>query len=340
MSLAYPPFASCPRIVLAHRNAPPLRRGDRGAGVRVLQAGLVQLGYPLPKSMVGSVPDGDYGQETESAVSAFQKKNALKPDGVCGRNTVSAMDGALFAPLPPPPPPEPKLLTSAPYKLGVDDPPHRRDVGAGGWKSKRAELPYIALMASIDLGLSTFVAFGKDATNHLRHYFGNTGTLYTLDLEAMLREVPSARHALIHEASEAVRFVEQLSIGTHSVTSTQEDIGYNEEAESLNWYFAIGGYKRWGKGRAQVKLVNGRRHYTLDFVYKVRDRYNWDNGKEVTIPTPWSDGIVITDKFMGEFHRQGLAREYLCTAEVRRQLSWQQGAGLPRHLLLTPAGRA
>ena len=52
----------------------------------------------------------------------------------------------------------------------------------------------------------------------------------------------------------------------------------------------------------------------------VYDRYNWDGGKSVTL-----FGIKITDQFMGEFHRQGLAREFDCVGSVRRTFSWKQG---------------
>lgn len=33
---------------------------------------------------------------------------------------------------------------------------------------------------------------GVNATRHLRHYLLNTGLAYTIDLEAMIRSVPSA----------------------------------------------------------------------------------------------------------------------------------------------------
>jgi hypothetical protein len=62
----------------------------------------------------------------------------------------------------------------------------------------------------------------------------------------------------------------------------------------------------------------------MTFDYKFYDRYNWDEGKKVTI-----FGIEVTDRFMGEFHRQGLAREYDYFGATRRSLQWSKGETIP-----------
>ena len=41
---------------------------------------------------------------------------------------------------------------------------------------------------------------------------------------------------------------------------------------------------------------------------------------------------------MGEFHRQGLAREYFCVGMIRRRLTWQQGLPISQTQLAQPAG--
>lgn len=58
--------------------------------------------------------------------------------------------------------------------------------------------------------------------------------------------------------------------------------------------------------------------YKLSFQYHFYDRYNWDEGKAVTIA-----GIVITDEFMGEFHLQGLAQEYDEVGVLNCEFSWE-----------------
>ena len=55
-----------------------LSRGSRGADVVQLQRALMALGYSLPK--YGA--DGDFGQETERAVEAFQKANGIPVTGI------------------------------------------------------------------------------------------------------------------------------------------------------------------------------------------------------------------------------------------------------------------
>ena len=60
----------------------------------------------------------------------------------------------------------------------------------------------------------------------------------------------------------------------------------------------------------------------MTFQVKFYDRYNWDGGKSVTI-----GGVTITDETMGEFHRQGVAKEFDCYGMVERSVSW--GAPIP-----------
>ena len=60
-------------------------------------------------------------------------------------------------------------------------------------------------------------------------------------------------------------------------------------------------------------MVVCKDEYTLEFEYKFYDRYNWDGGKQVTIL-----GHVVTDEFMGEFHRHGLARVFDLRGSVKK----------------------
>ena len=67
---------------------PTLRRGSSGEYVTLLQTKLIQRGYDL--TPYGA--DGKFGAKTETAVKAFQKDAGLSADGICGRNTWSALD--------------------------------------------------------------------------------------------------------------------------------------------------------------------------------------------------------------------------------------------------------
>lgn len=67
---------------------PVLRHEARGALVEVLQRRLSELGY-----FAGRV-DGHFGDRTRAAVQAFQADHDLALDGVVGRETWAALDGA------------------------------------------------------------------------------------------------------------------------------------------------------------------------------------------------------------------------------------------------------
>ncbi len=99
MALSSPRFASIQQCQNAASNNPPMRSGAVGPGVAAVQQGLIDLGYDLPVSTRRfGVPDGIYGNETSTAVRAFQRKEGLGQDGVVGTNTMTRLDTLL--PLP------------------------------------------------------------------------------------------------------------------------------------------------------------------------------------------------------------------------------------------------
>ncbi|PAF19766.1 peptidoglycan recognition protein family protein [Terribacillus saccharophilus] len=65
-----------------------LRKGSKGEAVKDLQNKLISKGFSLPK--YGA--DGDYGDETVSAVKALQKAAGITVDGIYGPATAKAID--------------------------------------------------------------------------------------------------------------------------------------------------------------------------------------------------------------------------------------------------------
>lgn len=65
-----------------------LRYGDEGTDVTQLQKRLIELGYFTENT------SGRYRSSTRSAVKAFQRRNGLTADGVCGEATVKLMFSA------------------------------------------------------------------------------------------------------------------------------------------------------------------------------------------------------------------------------------------------------
>lgn len=68
---------------------PQLKIGDKGNAVKAMQGELIAMGY-------GCGPDGadgDFGNNTRNAVLRFQSAHGLEVDGVCGKNTRTALLG-------------------------------------------------------------------------------------------------------------------------------------------------------------------------------------------------------------------------------------------------------
>ena len=112
------------------------------------------------------------------------------------------------------------------------------------------------------------------------------------------------------EINEAIAFVDTLTTGCseenpaiYNITSGISSTG-NFMNQDLNWFYAIGGFSYFGKGVVQVWIGDdGNKHFSLDFEFHIRDRYNWDTGAGVI-------GGLVQDTFWQQFHRQGYAREY------------------------------
>ena len=105
MSLSSQRFSANQTLVAAANNNPALRKGQRGEGIRLIQQGLIELGYPMPISTRKyATPDGIYGSEVKKKVREFQAAHGLGGDGIVGRNTMHKLDALLRTPALPLPP--------------------------------------------------------------------------------------------------------------------------------------------------------------------------------------------------------------------------------------------
>lgn len=68
---------------------PILKKGSKGGYVKCLQRQLIEMGYDCGnKKLIGKEkPDGEFGDATDKAVKAVQKKHGLLEDGEVGENT-------------------------------------------------------------------------------------------------------------------------------------------------------------------------------------------------------------------------------------------------------------
>ena len=67
-----------------------LKKGSKGAEVKTLQRLLKALGYKGKDNKVLAV-DGDFGSNTDYALRSYQKYKGLSVDGICGKNSWSAL---------------------------------------------------------------------------------------------------------------------------------------------------------------------------------------------------------------------------------------------------------
>ena len=77
-----------------------LKQGMRGDDVRDLQNLLQDAGYSVGRAGA----DGVFGSDTFRAVAAFQEDHGLEVDGIAGRETMAALDAAVYGPEKPDPP--------------------------------------------------------------------------------------------------------------------------------------------------------------------------------------------------------------------------------------------
>lgn len=99
MALSSPRFSASDRLRKASENAPPVKQGERGQAVAIIQMALIDLGLAMPNSTSHgrALPDGIFGPETANRVRSFQLANGLSGDAVVGRLTMAALERAIVA---------------------------------------------------------------------------------------------------------------------------------------------------------------------------------------------------------------------------------------------------
>ncbi|WP_353480364.1 DUF4157 domain-containing protein [Haliscomenobacter sp.] len=87
-SLTAARFQNNPKLEAAFQNKLHIKKNAKGDHVRILQKALLDDGIALPKFGV----DGEFGEETQKAIIAYQTKYKLSPDGIVGPVTLEHLD--------------------------------------------------------------------------------------------------------------------------------------------------------------------------------------------------------------------------------------------------------
>jgi len=182
-------------------------------------------------------------------------------------------------------------------------------------------------LASESMGLT-------NAARHMRHYLGNTGNPLTVNVNNMMRDVPNL----------ATAYSEQLTLATEAANKKIAEMGnitkaqsfqvtgermadvYCDKETSADWYYAIGSFTYWYTAKVTVvPMKDGKVQVQMMYTLHVYDRYNWDQGKSVTIT-----GIPVKDEQLGRLHRVGLAREYdINGTSTPRRIEWNYSSSSP-----------
>jgi hypothetical protein len=89
-------------------------------------------------------------------------------------------------------------------------------------------------------------------------------------------------------------------------------------ASTRNWFFALGGYGTWGRGR--VFKCKGKPEYTMELELNLNDFYDWERYS-------LAKGGLVTDGEMSELHHSKLdiAEEYRVKGKITVSVKWTHG---------------
>ncbi len=207
--------------------------------------------------------------------------------------------------------------------------PHAKPVlkafgpGAGKWNSKKTtpafrfwKKQFLKILAQADAERK----FGAHAVAHLKHYFANTGQSLEVPVAELLDESTSAFNDSLDWKHSIQDWVDTLPLGRFYFVSESANTVKIRESENPDWFKAIADYHAWVHG---VALKSDSRT-EVQWNYCVWDPYDWDPGPALfltPIEAPFLT-IKISQTFMGEFHRQGIGREFLAEGCLQETLVW------------------
>ncbi|MFI2411276.1 hypothetical protein [Streptomyces sp. NPDC018947] len=155
-----------------------------------------------------------------------------------------------------------------------------------------------------------------DASRHMAHYLGNSGSPMNLPVDKMMSDVPSYK-AYVDEtvrlnqddwrrqALDEFRKNGGKPVAFPVEVKHPKSFYFGKEVDP-NWFYAVGGANTNVTGVVTaVPDANGNPRIGVDYQVNVWDRYNWDEGKGVDIGP-----LKIPDGQMAKLHRVGFAQEF------------------------------
>jgi len=214
---------------------------------------------------------------------------------------VPGLDLPIPGPFPPPPPPAP--------------PPYD---GSGEYDSESAGLDDWAVWWKLRAVKGGGEIMGEtDAARHMDHFLDNSGEPLDIDPGRLLRDMPEfedeVREELRRTEAETVEQAKAHYRGEPiSIPFVRDWRGYGEtqtQPMTANWFHAMGGFSYSTSGVVRVSppaTPGGEPQVRIDHQLHIFDRYNWDKGKDVTLPVIGT----VPDEDIQPLHRAGIAQEY------------------------------
>jgi Flp pilus assembly pilin Flp len=236
-----------------------------------------------------------------------------------GRGDTEQPEGTSGDPAPPSSLGEPVAGESVPHP---EPPPWKPvDPGAGEHDSEGASLKDYATEVAAEAGANALAGPWPDASRNLLHFLGNSGKPLEQDVNGMLDDIPEfAAQTGQDQADLGLTAIEEAkrrgATGpiTFPVNTPWQGYGYDPDTgatsyDNENWFYALGGWQYNLTGEVTVyppTTPGGAWRYEVATRVNIRDQYNWDGGKGVTIGP-----LSVSDEQLAELHRAGLAQEFV-----------------------------
>lgn len=161
------------------------------------------------------------------------------------------------------------------------------------------------------------------ATRNLDHYMGVTGAPLEQDVGAMMADIPvfsgDVDQRSVQLGGDAIARAQAMGATGPMTFPVNTDwrgmaAGASSTGAEYDWFLASGNFDYNMAGEVTVyppAEPGGRWTYALDSDVNIRDRYNWDIGKQTPIM-----GTPITDAQMARFHLIGYAQEFTMTGST------------------------
>ncbi|WP_445394929.1 hypothetical protein ACSMX9_16860 [Streptomyces sp. LE64] len=201
--------------------------------------------------------------------------------------------------------------------LGPTAPQIAADAGSGKYGSESPGFDDLATKQRMELLAEGADWKGMtDASRHMSHYLGNSGSPLNLPVDKMMVDVPEFQSYIDKIVQENRGGWHERALGefrenngkpaSFSFEVKGSEGFYFIGDDNENWFYAVGGVNSNVTGVVTVVPdAHGNPKVAVDYQANVWDRYNWDEGKGVNIGP-----MKIPDGEMAKLHRVGLAQEF------------------------------